>query len=119
VVPTCVRSISRSFSRAEAETSSFDKNNGFVATICIAIDDPTLLTASRRVLLSSASSVTNPAIRPIPEATKKNAKELSELQNEQMHHSCWKKKEEKGALIFSKVSKQPKRACKLGEFSNY
>jgi hypothetical protein len=73
-----------SFSTAEAETSSFDKNNGFVATICIAIDFPTLLRASRGALLSSASSVIKPARRPNPYFIKK--KKLIHSVNEKLHH---------------------------------
>lgn len=59
--------ISRSLPNASAVTSSFVRNNGFAATICIAISDPTRWTASSEASLSSTSSDNSAAIRPTPE----------------------------------------------------
>lgn len=58
--------ISRSLCKACAGTSSFDKNRGFDATMCMARDEPTAFNGSSEALPSSNSNVTKPAIRPNP-----------------------------------------------------
>jgi hypothetical protein len=83
--------ISRSHCKACAGTSSFDKNNGFDATMCIARDEPTDFNGSNEAPPSSTSNVIKPAIRPSPIIKGKNAskkKHQCHLNSYSTQHEC-------------------------------